>query len=510
MSVNEQTAPARKSRLTSFSSDSPQQAEIISDTTLETAFPMSSLPLEVQDMISEVARVSFANPNLVAVQSLGWMAAALGKGVTSIMGAMRTFPNLFILGIAETGSGKSESAKHLSCPLNELIREEIRFWNSDTKPKAETRLREIKLMQAEIDKAAKENGGEYFETNRRKMEELSREQRQSEAQLKPPRLIAEDATQEALADALRSFDESLMLYSSDAGKAISNLLGRYTSTSGGGILREDTLLLKGYSVEATVIDRVNRSITLTAPCLTMLWMVQPGKIPLLFGDKGLCDGGFMPRMMPCMVPSGLPERNPQEQIQSEISQDWRRLICELFQLRKSGGGAQNTHCRVEFTISEEAMNAWHEWDNANRRETKAGKFVEISGFVSRWGEWAQRIAVVLQAVKHVKDRSNLTISLETMVAAMEVAKWFINEQLRILHGARRASDETDMQKKIQRMEKLESALKSSGNERSLSDLERRNGFSGKEARELVKMFPEKFEIREKQTSTKPSVVCVLK
>lgn len=365
-------------------------------------------------------------------------------------------------------------------------------------------------MQREIDKkAARENEGEYSAADWKKMEEFSKDQRRCEGQLRPPKFIAEDATQEALAEALSTFDESLMLYSTDAGKLISNLLGRYSPSTESGILREDTLLLEGYSVESTVIDRVSRSTTLDEPCLTTLWMVQPSKIPLLFGDEGLCDGGFMPRMMPCVTPGGLPERSPQLPIDSEIEGDWKWLISELFKLRKHGGGVKSGSC-VEFQVSEEASQIWFEWDNSNRRETKAGNLGDVSGFVSRWGEWAQRVAVLLQAAKYVEDRTNKTISRETMEAAIEIATWFTGEQLRILHAGRVATREAKLEQLKQRGNKLEEILKGSVGERSLSDLERRNGFSGEEIKALAAKFPERFEIREKPTSTKPAIVCVLK
>jgi len=129
--------------------------------------------------------------------------------------------------------------------------------------------------------------------------------------------------------------------------------------------------------------------------------------------------------------------------------------------------------------------------------------------VSRWGEWAQRIAVTLQAALYLKSKTP-QITLETMKAAIRIAEWFAGEQLRILHKARVKAVEDERAKLQERAEKLALIVGANNNEKSLNDLKRSNGFTEKELRELCEKFPDNFEIRTKPTSTKPSVVCVLK
>jgi hypothetical protein len=471
----------------------------------EAPFPVECLPEAAQRIIVEVARVSFAPQKLVAVQALAWMAASLGKGVISKTGEIKTFPNLFILGISGTGTGKSESARSLGKPFQTFEEDRIKEWNQGTKPKIDTRLKEIALRLKHLDKAAGEAGG--YGGDRAEVEKLAREQDELKGK-KSPKLIVEDSTQEALTDAYNSHDGSLLSYSTDAGKVISNLLGRYAANTAGNTLREDTAFLKGYSVEGFSVERVNRCSVVSEPCLTLLWMIQPGKTETLYGDGALCDGGFLPRLMPCLTEEGLPQRTFQDGIDGGVSGAWHNFLNSFLHLRAQGGSPGDSR-RVFFEIAEDAQNHWLHWDNGNRAKTTSGDLRDISAFVSRWGEWAQRIAVTLQAAQYLKSKTS-EITLGTMKAAIRIAEWFAGEQLRILHKARVKAVEDEHAKLQDRAEKLAQALGANDNEKPLNELKRRNGFTEKELRELCEKFPDRFEICTKPTATTPSVVCILK
>lgn len=498
------------SRIKQFESDEAEYAAGANsvsypEVSSEAPFPAECLPEAAQRMIAEVTRVSFAPEKLVAVQAMAWMAASLGKGVMSKTGETKTFPNLFILGISGTGTGKSESARSLGKPFHTFQEDGIKEWNHETKPKIDTRLKEIALRLKHLDKTAGEAEG--YGGDRAEVEKLTREQEELKGK-KSPKLIVEDSTQEALADAYNSHDGSLLSYSTDAGKVISNLLGRYTASTAGNTLREDTAFLKGYSVEGFSVERVNRSSVVSEPCLSLLWMIQPGKTETLYGDGALCDGGFLPRLMPCLTEEGLPQRTFQDGIDFGVSAAWHKFLTAFLSLRSQGGLPEDSG-RIVFEIAEDAQNHWLQWDNNNRAKTTNGDLRDISAFVSRWGEWAQRIAVSLQAARHLKDKT-LEITLETMNAAIRIAEWFAGEQLRILHKARVKAAEAKHTELLERAEKLAQALRATGNEKPLNELKRRNGFAEKEIRELCERFPDRFEICTKPTATKPSVVCVLK
>ena len=469
-------------------------------------FPAESLPDAARRMVAEVSRVTFADPNLAFAQIIPWMAAALGKGAMADSGDRRNFGNVFVLGIAESGTGKSESLRILRRPFDAIYAEVTDVWERTVRSEAETQMKNIQLQMDAIDKRSRKNG--YSEADAQEVAGLSADKRQLERKLIPPRLLFEDATQEAMVDACASFDQSMMACSSDAGKAISNLHGRYAKP-GAGLIREDTLFLKGYSNEQIVVDRIKRSTLIQEPCLTLLWLVQPCKVALLYGDESLRDGGLIPRMMPCLGPVGLPSKTFQNPIRDDVLEGWQNLINGLYDMRQKGG-ALHSHDRVIFPVERSAMDFLIGWDNRNREKTRGGELSDISAFVSRWGEWALRIVVSLQAAEYITDQRHKTISVEMIQRAIAIAEWFANEQLRVLYDGRTAVRASEVAKQAERANKLETLLSASGGEKSLSELENRNSFSRDEVERLVRVAPNRFAIEVRLSATKPAHVCVLK
>jgi hypothetical protein len=236
-------------------------------------------------------------------------------------------------------------------------------------------------------------------------------------------------------------------------------------------------------------------------------MIQPGKKETLYGDGALCDGGFLPRVMPCLTEGGLPQRSFEDGIDGGVSTAWGNLLNRFLDLRSQGGSPGDSG-RIVFEIAKDALEHWLQWDNSNREKTKSSELKDISAYVSRWGEWAQRIVVTLQAVQYLEDKRK-EITLQTMNDAIRIAEWFAGEQLQIIHAARVDAADKEHAKRIDRANKLTSLLQQSQGEKTVAELGKRNNFSAKELRELSEIFPDKFKIREKPTSTKPALVCVL-
>lgn len=469
-------------------------------------FPEAALPIEARQLVDEVVRTTFVDRNLACIQLLPWMASALGKGAVAQMGSRLTFGNLFVLGFAESGSGKSESSKVLRRPFDEFARGLRSDWMEQVRPRIEAELRHIDKELRAFDKAPKKSDPSGDQLDR--IAGLIRKKNQLSRQLTPPTLLFEDATQEAMISDCASYDESMMAFSSDAGKAISNLHGRYSPKGSGAILREDTFYLKSYSCEQINVDRVTSSIMLTEPCLTLMWLVQPGKVPLLFGDESLCDGGLIPRFMPYLATSGLPETSVQPPIEAKVIQEWQCLISKLFGLREKFGAVGGKK-RLVFTVEDAAAEAWSTRDNSNRSKTRGGPFRDIASFVSRWSEWALRIAVGLQAAKFVNDSSATIITLATMNEALLVAEWHANEQLRLLHQGRLSARQKEVETLNGQLERLTKELQKNGGFRTLADLQRRNNFSREEIYRLVQHAPGVLSIEDRPSATKPSRVCVL-
>jgi len=64
---------------------------------------------------------------------------------------------------------------------------------------------------------------------------------------------------------------------------------------------------------------------------------------------------------------------------------------------------------------------------------------DVAGFAARWHEQACRITLILHAAKHRANAGTQEIQEETARAAVEIAKWFANEQVIILNSYRGAA-----------------------------------------------------------------------
>src|SRR5208337_1143841 len=107
-------------------------------------------------------------------------------------------------------------------------------------------------------------------------------------------LVCEDITHQALEQKLAENDETLFSASSDAGQALSILLGRHNSLG----RADDTLYVKAYSGDPFRTTRISRkAVSLNSPCLSLLWFVQPDKLDSMLAADALMQGGFLARTM---------------------------------------------------------------------------------------------------------------------------------------------------------------------------------------------------------------------
>ncbi|MDB4538240.1 hypothetical protein N9230_06485, partial [Akkermansiaceae bacterium] len=73
-------------------------------------FPLDLLPDNLQQMAREASKVALVPESLAAVNLLGILSSSLGGGLLIDSGGGRITPaNLFILGIAESGTGKGRA-----------------------------------------------------------------------------------------------------------------------------------------------------------------------------------------------------------------------------------------------------------------------------------------------------------------------------------------------------------------------------------------------------------------
>ena len=256
-------------------------------------FPLSSLPPLVEAMAKEVCATERVPESLAGCCALGILSASIGAGLEIQSAANRvTRGNVYVLASAESGSGKSETFRHMARPFQQFEIERVNAWREQDRADIVTRRTLVEVDIKELKKKYARGRGDIsaeLKAYQLEVEEL-------EKRLHAPILSCEDVTSEKLAILLSENDEQLASLSADALSIVNILLGRYNRLD----RTDEGLYLKAYSGDPCRIDRMSRDpISLESPCLTALWLTQPDKLESLLDERSLNEGGLIPRILPC-------------------------------------------------------------------------------------------------------------------------------------------------------------------------------------------------------------------
>ena len=429
----------------------PQSTELHElHTTQETKpFPTHLLPKVLGDLVKEVARVTQTPEAMAGPLTLGNVSASIGKGLVIKGHAGRiTPPNLYILLGAKSGTGKSECAKIIFKPFIDYANEKHQEWIEEVLPglKAdkeciEAEIKElIKGLKKELIKGLKSNGG-----NADKLKEAKKKLARKESEmLKEPRYHADNVTGEKLAILISNqTNETMALLSSDARDCIDILDGKYQK-----VKTDESFYLKAFSRDSCAFDRVTRpSIIIKEPQLTIVWAVQPDKLKLLFNNNKFTDGGLMPRFLALDTYCDAETRTTNTPIQPKVLKEYDLLIKGLL-LVLHADESENV-----IQLSDEVLSAFKDYYNdivGQRRS--GGELEDIHPYAARWEENALKIGICLHAAKHHEHAMVKDLDIETAHEAIELMKWFAEQQLGLLQESR---DKQSEEKEIRVLQLIE-------------------------------------------------------
>jgi hypothetical protein len=463
-------------------------------------FPLWCLPPVLRDMakaISDSVRVPL---ELAGPIVLGIISGAIGKGLRLKSGADRMVRgNLYLFGIAESGTGKSSACELAAEPIQAAEKDALGFWKEMSKPevKAEIRIldREIKALENQL--SGKKNCVIDRSKIKKELSEKIARMEYWQEKLDTPRMIVEDVTQEALGSLLARNSEQLFSLSADAGKTLQNLEGRYIKEKG---KSDDDIYVKSYTGDRCLVDRIGRDpVILENPCLALLWLIQPERAQRLLANQDLRDGGFLPR---CLIwdsqaePTEEPEQDHPIGVEVQVAFD--TLVKQLLSIYHDGKG----YTIPPSKVAKEAIRKYY-----NRLVTRRRRNLrDINSFVARWHEQAWRILVVVHAAAYGEKAHLTEIEDSFPVAAIEIAEWFGAEQVRLLSAARNSADRDSLDRL------LELVTRDYKSKVTLRDLERRHCYRRQELERLALKFPSKIAIRGEEPGPnggRPSEVLVV-
>jgi len=417
--------------LVSIGSATPPEPETEPESPPPPPFPTFALPPSLRDFVSAVAAAHRVPEALPAVCALAATSAAIGSGLELLSGPdqLRTPANLFFLGSADSGSGKSRVFKVAIEPILDYEAARLEAWRRPDGDGPRRDAREI-MLNREIEELKKQVKPDLDPDRKEKILgaiAFAKAQLDELKLIAPPRLIVQDATIESLGVRLHQSGETLFSACADARKLADNLLGRNNP----GKMADDSIYLQAYSGDAVIVDRQSReTLILRAPCLTLLWLVQPDIVEKLLAEAALQTGGFLARLLMCHT-NAVPEKWSWETspLTAELRQRW---ACLLGDLLRTYHGSQT---RQEVRAPQAVWERFRDFHNPLVGRVR-GELADVRSFVMRWTEQAMRLSLVCHVATWGREAHQHELSVETAEAAITLVQWFGDQQLEVLGRGR--------------------------------------------------------------------------
>ena len=410
--------------------DWPKPVEI--DRAMAPVFPVDALPEPLRSWCVATAEATQTPVDMAALLSLAICAGAMARRVEVIAGrGWREPVNLYVAVLMEPANRKSAVFAAATKPLREIERRLIEQAAPEiARLMSDRRVKESSLKAAE--KQASTTGcPEARETAQRLAEELAMEPVPA-----LPKLVVDDATSEAIEVALMAQGGRLVVAGAEGG-LFDVMAGRYSS----GVGNFDVFLC-GHANEDRRIERVGRgSIVVERCCLTLCYAVQPDVIRGLAEKPSFRGRGLIGRFLYAVPESRLGKRRiDPEPVPESIDVEYVALVQRLAMLNvgndepvmvtmgpDAAGRFRSWQSEVELMLAEDArLAAFRDW---------GGKLCGLTA----------RLAAVMQMIgNHQPEPWRDPISVETLAAAIKLARWAIphaESMLELMTGGDGAVDD---------------------------------------------------------------------
>ena len=422
-------------------------------------FPVECLPVVLRKMAEAIADVGGVPVAMSAPLVLAAASAAIGRGVrVKSLKGRETRASLYLMMGKQSGSGGSGAYRFAMGPLNGFQAAERRSFESGLKPQIEG---EREAIQIDIENGRKELKGAAGEERQGIIEKLGTARRrlaEIEKELHDPLFIASDATPEGMANLLSMHGETLAHFDSDAGDAISSVLGKYSDKDS----QSESLWLKAFDAEPITIVRKNTGVIyLDAPALAVCWVCTPAKVRELFQKERLCEAGLLPRFLvvdPKARAMLIPEDKADEvrMIPAEIGQPYEAAIFKALREYRLDANAEpylmdmTSEARVAFAM---------DYNEILKRTN-----LQPDPFQSRLTEQAIRLALLCHLYEHCEiekrgpgtfgaDMTGHEHALEigAAKAGLVIRDWFERRQAEFLGQRREQAKEDGWEKARKKM-----------------------------------------------------------
>lgn len=370
--------------------------------------------------------------DIPGIVTLGVVNAAIGPGLVIInpITGEETPSNLFQIGIADSGTGKSRVMKKLQQPLVDFEKSLTDDWNKNKVPELKARESELKIKIKASEKRMKaaledESQGPFIiESLRTELTGLNRQMALAQEEPVAPRILVQDVTTQKLSLLLQDNNERIISLSADAREAVNNIMGRYNESK-----TDESIYLSAFSGERYTCDRITRgSVVLQQPCVSLTWLIQEDKADEMLDSKALREGGFLPR---CLISYTDAKPGPMvggQKIPENVQKNYSEAVLLVI-----NGYFRQTN-KVSTTMTEQAANLLREFHNSKVKKWTDGDRDGWS-FQTRHTEHVTRIALTLHVMKHTSNSHLNNVDEETMANAIKLMNWYSKAHQKLIERA---------------------------------------------------------------------------
>ena len=409
-------------------------------------FPLQCLPNQWQELARQSAELASMPVQLPAMTMIATASAAMGKAFIATGGSNfgRNRGNLYIIACAKSSTGKDVAAR-LAEPFFEY-EQELQYQHSQSEHAEDT---------------------------------------------PKPLLSVSNATSEALAARMQNPAETLFSFSPEAGDLIRVAAGIYKNGKG-----EFAFYNGGWSGTHTQFARMSRDdVTLSSPCLSLCWSVQPDYFGELSKSPEAMHSGFIPRCLAFDAAASYAlDDGVSREIDKQLVSSWKYTIRKILKTREETGPTELNAIPCTKT-AREIFREFHNKHQARRREEN-----DLAAMLGKARENAIRVALVV-AVMDGADK----IDVAEAHSGCAIVDWCLESSLAMMREARSEALERDAEKLAQKI-----ASKDYNGQATLRDLGLRNGFDKARIKQLANRFPERFELETLHGKGRPSEIVKLK
>ena len=377
-------------------------------------FPIKSLPDWGAAMVEAVAESTQTPPDLAGVVYLGVLAAAAGgRAEVEVQPGWREPVNLYAAPAMPPGSRKSAVFREMTAPLLEAeqaLQETARADISESRVS-----RDIAEEQARkaITAAAKTG------TDEAKADAIESAQLADSISVPGwPRLVADDATPEALTTLLCEQGGRMAVLSAE-GDLFDIMCGRYSRD---GQVPNLGVFLKGHAGDLLLVDRKGREPErIENPALTIVVTIQPQVLLDIARRPALRGRGLLARVLYCLPPDTVGFRR----IQVDAVPDDTRSACRSQVKALALSLAEWTDPAVLMLAPEaRQLLAGYQEEIEPRLRASGGDLADLRDWASKLAGATVRLAALLHLATHLKDGYQRPIDADILERAIQLGRYF--------------------------------------------------------------------------------------